>query len=61
MPCHQGRAKGDQHAIMIDGLASSQALYKAGEQLDGLSSNAHAVLYTLGYQQQSIKGVQKKV
>lgn len=46
---------------MIDALASSQTLHRAGDQLDGLSSNAQSILWSLGYQQQSIKGVQRKV
>ncbi|KAL1495742.1 hypothetical protein AB1Y20_016605 [Prymnesium parvum] len=56
-----GRGNSEQHAIMIDALASSQTLHRAGDQLDGLSSNAQSILWSLGYQQQSIKGVQRKV
>lgn len=62
MPRPQGRHGGGEHAILIDGLAQEgRKLNEAGQALDGLTDNAHAVLRSLGEQRGALKGVQRKV
>jgi len=56
------RQNGDQHAISMDSLLKENSnIRQADSQLDALTSNAYAVLSSLGQQRSSLKGVERKV
>ena len=56
------RENGDQHTISMDNLLKENAnIRQADAQLDALTSNAYAVLSSLGQQRSSLKGIERKV
>lgn len=53
---------GDQHAIAMDQLLKENANIRDGAaQVDMLTSNAHAILQSLGQQRSALKGIERKV